>query len=328
MIRTKIYRSLILVISFIFVCSFLFYIVEKEKNEKIINFNDALWWGFVTSTTVGYGDIYPLTNYGRLLSVVLMISAIGTFGFITASFASIFVEENLKKGMGIVDVTFKDHIVIVGWNYRAKTIIDELINEDNNIKIVLIDVIDQNPYFNKNISYIKGDATSEKVLERANITNASTAIVLADRKLKNEEMIDAKSVLISLAIDRINPNIYLVAEVINRKNVIHFERAGVNEIIVSNFLESKIMVRSILYKGLNKVFNELITNSYGNELYQTSIMGKYIGKKYEKVLMDLFHKNITLIGFYRDNKAYINPKKDIIMKENDKLIYISKNRIS
>lgn len=327
MVARKLYKSLMIVVIFIILCSLLFYYFENNENPNINSLEDSLWWGFVTSTTVGYGDIYPITSIGRFIAMIVMLIGIGIFGFITASVASILVEKNLKKGMGLLDVKFENHIVIVGWNFRAKSIIEELINEDKDIKIALIDKIESNPYDNKNISYIKGDAWSDKVLTRANVQHAKIAIVLGDKKKDCDEMIDAKSVLTCLAIDRLNPNIYLVTEVINHENAVHFERANVNDFIVSNQIESKVLVRSVLYKGVNKAFKELITNSYGNEIYEVKIEPKYVGKNYEDVVKEFLLINATVIGFYRNGNTVLNPTKNTILKKKDHLIYIASNKL-
>jgi len=306
--------------------STLFYFFEYDSNDSIDSISDALWWGFVTSTTVGYGDIYPITTAGRIIALLVMIIGIGVFGFITASVASILVEKNLRKGMGLLDVSFTKHIIIIGWNFRSKSIIEELINEDDSIRITIVDNIDHNPYDNKNISYIKGNPWNESVLKRANIKQAKTAIVLGDKNLDNEEMIDAKSVLICLAIDRLNPDIYLFAEVNNYKNAVHFERANVNDFIISNEIESKVLVRSVLYQGVNKAIKELITNSYGNELYEMSLDSKYTGKKYGEIVLEFLHRNVTIIGFYRNDKTNLNPLDSTILQSNDKLIYIANKK--
>ncbi len=326
MIAGKLYKSIVITLIFIILCSVLFFFFEHEYNPNIEDIDDALWWGFVTSTTVGYGDIYPVTPSGRIIAMMVMLIGIGIFGFITASVASILVEKNLKKGMGLLDVKFKGHIIIIGWNFRSKSIIEELLNEDEDIKIVLIDKIDSNPYNSKNISYIKGDAWNDKVLERSNIKEAEIAIVLGNKEETNE-MIDAKSVLICLAIDRLNPDIYLVTEVVNNENVLHFQRANVNEIIVSNQIESKILVRSILYKGVNKAFKELITNSYGNEIYQVEIEPKYEGKTYQEIINEFLLINATVIGFYSKENTYLNPSKDTVLSKGDHLIYIASKKI-
>lgn len=50
--------------------------------------SEALWWAFVTVTTVGYGDIAPVTDEGRMLAVILMLAGISLIGIVTATLAS------------------------------------------------------------------------------------------------------------------------------------------------------------------------------------------------------------------------------------------------
>jgi voltage-gated potassium channel len=65
----------------------LFYWLEFSVNPKIHNFMDALWWGFATATTTGYGDITPVTIYGKILSILLMLLGLAIFAMFTALFA-------------------------------------------------------------------------------------------------------------------------------------------------------------------------------------------------------------------------------------------------
>ena len=67
------------------------YVVEREQNEALTSFWDALWWAVSTTTTVGYGDIYPTTGEGRLIAVLLMLTGIGVIGVFTATIASLFM---------------------------------------------------------------------------------------------------------------------------------------------------------------------------------------------------------------------------------------------
>ena len=67
---------------------------QGQSNTQIDGFATALWWAIVTVTTVGYGDITPVTLGGRALGVILMIGGIGIFGIFTASVAALFVEGN------------------------------------------------------------------------------------------------------------------------------------------------------------------------------------------------------------------------------------------
>lgn len=67
-------------------------ILHFEKGHNIQNSGDAIWWAFVTITTVGYGDFYPVTLEGRLIASVLMVIGIGLFGTFTAFVGAWFVQ--------------------------------------------------------------------------------------------------------------------------------------------------------------------------------------------------------------------------------------------
>ncbi len=70
---------------------------ERGHNPDLDSFPDALWWSIGTVTTVGYGDVVPVTQVGRAFAYVLMIGGIGLFSALTANFASILVR---RKDIG------------------------------------------------------------------------------------------------------------------------------------------------------------------------------------------------------------------------------------
>ncbi len=65
-----------------------------EPGANIHTANDALWWSITTTTTVGYGDKYPVTTAGRIIATFLMIAGIGMFGTLSGVAASIFLGKN------------------------------------------------------------------------------------------------------------------------------------------------------------------------------------------------------------------------------------------
>lgn len=61
----------------------------SEPGANILALDDALWWAFSTITTIGYGDRYPVTGYGRIIAVMLAVVGIGLIGLFTASLAAV-----------------------------------------------------------------------------------------------------------------------------------------------------------------------------------------------------------------------------------------------
>lgn len=88
-----------------------------------MSISDALWWSFVTTTTVGYGDISPTSNIGRLIAAILMLVGIGFLGILTGNIATYFLT---KKNN-----TFKDHI-LKEISSKIEKDFDTLSNDDLN----------------------------------------------------------------------------------------------------------------------------------------------------------------------------------------------------
>ena len=88
----------VLIIAFLLVifASISILVVENDPNSNIHTAEDALWWAFVTITTVGYGDLFPVTTEGRSIAALLMFVGVGVFGTITAYIASWFVVSEKK----------------------------------------------------------------------------------------------------------------------------------------------------------------------------------------------------------------------------------------
>jgi len=104
-------------------------VFDKERylhGATINSFGKALWWSITTVTTVGYGDVYPITNTGRVIAVLLMIGGISLVGVVTAALASWIVERVAEEGSVMESATvahideLRSEIRALGKELRAR----------------------------------------------------------------------------------------------------------------------------------------------------------------------------------------------------------------
>lgn len=71
---------------------------EGARGANLTSYPRALWWSVETATTVGYGDFYPVTPWGRIIGTVVMVVGITTYGMVTAALATWFVGREQRRG--------------------------------------------------------------------------------------------------------------------------------------------------------------------------------------------------------------------------------------
>ncbi len=298
-------------------------ILVFEPDSRFQGFIDALWWSIVTITTVGYGDKYPVTIGGRIIAIILMLTGIGIFGAVTATIADLTIDLRKRREQGKLPVKFKDHIIICGWCKKTTEIIKQITNEAFNKKIVLIANIDNNPYGNNNdIHFIQGEIDSEDILLKAGIMEADRVIIL------NEDNDDRSTVLAALTIENLNPDIYSIAEVNKKENRKHFENANVDEIIVNEEVNARLLVRSAFYPGTSRIIKDLISNEDSNEIYMFNSKKEDLKFTFLEIVSNYFqNENILIFAVKRNNEIIINPSPDFELAEKDKFVYIGKEKI-
>ena len=94
--RTNLVEVTAIVAAIVFTGAAAFHYFEFGRNPNVDGFGDSVWWAIITVTTVGYGDIYPITTAGRVIATLLLITGLGTFGTWAASMAA-WIMEGRKK---------------------------------------------------------------------------------------------------------------------------------------------------------------------------------------------------------------------------------------
>ncbi|MBZ0171678.1 MAG: ion transporter [Phycisphaerales bacterium] len=96
--RDELLIALIFVLTLLLIASCLMYYAESDAQpEHFGSITDSMWWAIVTLTTVGYGDVYPVTGAGRLIAGVMAVLAIGLVGLPTGILGAGFVSEMQSK---------------------------------------------------------------------------------------------------------------------------------------------------------------------------------------------------------------------------------------
>jgi len=312
---------------FIFSSSALMYFLERNSNQDMKTYLDSLWWCMLTITTVGYGDVFPVTGAGKVVAGITMIFGIGFLGMFTATIATLLIDNLLKEGKGLGSTHWKKHIVICNWNCRGHFVIKELLNEikKKNFLVVLLANTEEKPV-DENIVFLRGNPVNEGDLKRANISEASSVIILADdTKNDNKDDVDARSVLSALTIRSLSKDIHITVEVLNPQNVPHFERSGADEIISTSEISGNLLARSALFRGMGYVVSDLLTKEYGNQIYKVDPGVKYLNKRFEDALREILENTGAILIAIESGCSFITRPVGHIIKEGDQFFLIDKS---
>jgi voltage-gated potassium channel len=95
-LRTKAMSTALGVAGLVWITSAVAFTLVEEVGvgRRVDSFGDALWWSATTISTVGYGDVYPVTLIGRIIAVFTMVVGVSTFGVLTASIARVLIRES------------------------------------------------------------------------------------------------------------------------------------------------------------------------------------------------------------------------------------------
>lgn len=308
--ESKYFISLAFFITIIFILDVIIFFHEIPEENTINTLEDIIWWNIVTLTTVGYGDMYPTTFIGKFATILLMICGIATFAYLLSAMVEYVLDINQRKELGLLRITMEDHIIICNWNERANDLFNQLSTfEDVKDEIVLIDnSLEKRP--NEIVTFVKGSPSDTNILHKANITKAKRVIILAKGNDKYDA--DANTVLTSLAIRSISPEIILCAEILDPNNSLFLKNAKVDHIIDINALISRFIAQTAHNPKLLAVLNELVSNeSKSCEIYRCKIPVSLQSLTYIEILQRIKEQyDCLVIALEQSNnkKMILNPK--------------------
>ncbi len=298
--------------------------IDNRNSSNIRNFRDSLWWTFVTSTTVGYGDYYPVSTAGRITGVLLMFFGVSLVGVVTGNMASFFLDRQLKEERGLKTVKIKNHFAICGWKRDMINVLKDIIEKNpeflvsefvliNNNPPEDIDLIRSDPDL-KGLQFVSGDFIDESILNKANIQKASKVLILADQfSGKSIQEIDSRTVMGIITIKSITKNIYSAAEILDAKFERYLHTANCDEIILTTNYNRSLIANASTGSGISHVVSELLDVKSSVSINTSDIPETLIGRTYSE-LSDYYSGNneFILIGILENTGNFYRRKLEAI----------------
>ena len=298
--------------------------IEGDKDGSgIDDLGDALWYSVVTITTVGYGDMYPVTDAGRIIGYVFVLASIGVLGFLIGQISAIFNTFRQIREYGLNGTDFENHVVIIGWNRFSRSVINNLLKTNTKVAVVTDSRDDvtfiHNNYPRKQVFVLFSDYQNFDLLTKVNITaSAMVFINIANDSEKLVYYVNCKKHFS----DRINYTI------IPEKSdlVSTFKSAGVDHVLARDSIAAKVIASYVYEPDVAAYAEDLLTpaqhgTQYDIQQYLVIDGNPLLGKSFGEALYYMYdHYNSVLIGIagIRNGTRQIfkNPGDDEISIQN------------
>ncbi|GHN00769.1 NAD-binding component of Kef-type K+ transport system [Cytophagales bacterium WSM2-2] len=322
----------VLITSLIFACVYggllalLLRLEAGAPQSKLNNVQDAMWYMVETLTTVGYGDALPVTYWGRMIGFIFLLSSLGVYGFVIGQIANFMSTLKEQKELGLNGSTFKNHVVIIGWNDFGQSVISHLIGAGRQVAVITKDrghiEIIREYYAQDQVFTLFSDYNNFDQLEKANIREAS--IVFINLNDDTEKLV----YIINIKKHYDNLNYVVTLDNGNLKNT--FIHAGVTYTISKNEISSKLLASYIYEPDVASFSEELIAYAHEEDEYDMKQFlvkpdNAYANTPYDKAFFELKRDcNVVLIGLVKQangqRRLLKNPEGSIKIEPGDYLL--------
>jgi voltage-gated potassium channel len=281
---------------------------------------DALYMTVISITTVGYREVFDLSARGRLFTIWVIFSGLGTFFYIAGRIAESALEGNIRRILGRRKMKsmsrIKDHLVIAGFGIMGEQVCREL--QKLKIKFIVID--NRSERFahaeEKGYNVVLGDATDEDILKLAGIEKARIFISLLSS--------DADNIFTVLSAREANPAIFIIARALDSDNRSKLLKIGANRVITPYELSSRRIVNTVLRPNVVE-FIDLMTFAPRMSLSIEEFTIRPASPFVNQPIRDsgLRQKyNAIVIAIKRQEEMFFNPSPDFLIHANDILILV------
>lgn len=315
------------------------YMAEHNVNKSVATLADGFWWAIVTITTVGFGDIAPVTAVGRGIAAILMV--IGMFTL--ALFAGIVGHTMLDVVLAIRQEEFRmsghvNHLVVCGYDPAERRLLQEIVAEVGDRfadRLVVFAPGDRPQNLPSEFGWVQGDPTKESELEKVRLAHAAVAIIVGSRSSSSQQA-DATTVLTAFTIrsllrkhaavaKRAKP-LYVIAEVLDSENVEHAFAAGCDEVIETKRLGFSLLAHATAMPGTAAILSEVVAR--GSQSLYVDVASER--GTFEELSSALRRSAQVLLVGVQDRvsgERLVNPPADYLVEEGTSLLYFADRAI-
>lgn len=286
---------------------------------------DALYMTVITVTTIGYKEVEPLSDAGKIFNIILIISSFGTFTYAIAKLTQFLISGEMaayfknRKLMQAIQ-HLHDHVIICGFGRNgqqaAKTFMAHklpfVVIESNNNNI------DQWLHDDASLIYINGDATEDEMLIKAGISKAKALVITLPE--------DADNVFIVLSARSLNPRLQIISRASQTGSAAKLMKAGANNVIMPDKIGGTHMATLVSKPDVIE-FIDYLSGEEGESINMESVdysrLPPEIRDRSLQVIMAWKKTGVNCIGIKNsDGKFVINPPEDTIIKKGMKVIVL------
>jgi len=288
-------------------------------NHSVI---DCLYMTVITILTIGYSEIIVLDSNGRIFTMFIAFTGIGTATYIISTFTAMIVEGQIKETFKLRKMNkavkrLSNHYIICGAGRVGSVIINELFETHRDFVVIdkneeIINALNEKY---PGILTISGDADIEDVLDRAGVKDAYGIFASTGD--------DNQNLVISLTAKFVNPKVRVVARCLDAANQNKMRKAGADAVITENFIAGMRMASEMIRPTVVSFLDKMLTDKEKNlRVEEIHLHEKHSGKRIVELEMEKF-PNTLILAVACSGEWMYSPKGDHMVESGSSIIVIT-----